>query len=60
MEVPLTPLDFARRARKLYPHREAVIDNDRRFTYAEFLDRCVGVQRSQPNSYCLYIDGEVV
>jgi fatty-acyl-CoA synthase len=40
MEVPLTPLDFARRARKLYPHREAVIDNDRRFTYAEFLDRC--------------------
>ena len=40
MEVPLTPLEFARRARKLYPHREAVVDNDRRFTYAEFLDRC--------------------
>jgi fatty-acyl-CoA synthase len=40
MEVPLTPLDFARRARKLYPHREAVVDNHQRFTYAEFLDRC--------------------
>jgi fatty-acyl-CoA synthase len=40
MEVPLTPLEFARRARKLYPHREAVVDNDRRFTYAEFFDRC--------------------
>jgi fatty-acyl-CoA synthase len=40
MEVPLTPLEFARRARKLYPHREAVVDGDRRFTYAEFLDRC--------------------
>jgi fatty-acyl-CoA synthase len=36
----LTPLEFARRARKLYPHREAVVDNDRRFSYAEFLDRC--------------------
>jgi fatty-acyl-CoA synthase len=40
MEVPLTPLEFARRARKLYPHREAVVDEDRRFTYAEFLGRC--------------------
>src|ERR1700676_837793 len=40
MEEPLTPLEFARRERKLYPHREAVVDNDRRFTYAEFFDRC--------------------
>jgi fatty-acyl-CoA synthase len=40
METPLTPLDFARRARKLYPHREAVVDGDQRFTYAQFLDRC--------------------
>ena len=24
MEFPLTPLEFARRARKLHPHREAV------------------------------------
>jgi fatty-acyl-CoA synthase len=40
MEVPLTPLDFARRARKLYSQREAVVDNQRRFTYAEFFDRC--------------------
>ena len=40
MEMPLTPLEFARRARKLYPHREAVVDNNQRFTYAQFLDRC--------------------
>jgi fatty-acyl-CoA synthase len=40
METALTPLEFARRARKLYPHHEAVVDNDQRFTYAEFLDRC--------------------
>ena len=40
METPLTPLDFARRARKLYPQREAVVDHGRRFSYAEFLARC--------------------
>jgi acyl-CoA synthetase (AMP-forming)/AMP-acid ligase II len=40
METPLTPLEFARRARKLYPDRVAVIDGDLRWTYAQFLDRC--------------------
>lgn len=40
METPLSPLEFARRARKLYPDREAVVDGDRRYTYRQFLDRC--------------------
>ena len=40
MELPLTPLDFARRARKLYPQREALVDGPLRLTYAEFCDRC--------------------
>src|SRR4029077_2376358 len=40
METPLTPLECARRARKLYPDRIAVIDGDSRRTYAQFLDRC--------------------
>ena len=40
METPLTPLDFARRSRALYASREAVVDGDLRFTYAQFLDRC--------------------
>ena len=40
METPLTPLEFARRGRKLYPERVAVIDGDSRWTYAQFLDRC--------------------
>jgi fatty-acyl-CoA synthase len=40
METPLTPLEFARRAQKLYPERVAVIDGDSRWTYAQFLDRC--------------------
>src|SRR5215469_17538994 len=40
METPLTPLEFARRARKLYPESVAVIDGASRWTYAQFLDRC--------------------
>src|SRR4030081_1402004 len=40
METALTPMDFARRARKLYGDREAVVDRDLRLTYKEFLDRC--------------------
>src|SRR6266446_1295862 len=40
METPLTPIDFARRARKLYGEREAVVDGDLRLTYAQFFDRC--------------------
>src|SRR5262250_3188652 len=39
MEIPLTPLDFARRARKLYSDREAVVDGALRLTYAQFFDR---------------------
>ena len=40
METPLTPMDFARRARKLYGGHEALVDRDLRLTYAEFFDRC--------------------
>ncbi len=40
METPLTPLEFARRARKLYGGREAVVDGDLRLTYEEFFARC--------------------
>ena len=40
VELPLTPLDFARRAAKLYGDLEAVVDGDLRLTYAAFLDRC--------------------
>jgi len=39
MLTPLTPLDFARRARSLYADQEAVVDGPRRFTYAQFFDR---------------------
>src|SRR4029079_14372606 len=40
MELPLSPLEFARRSRKLYAEREAVVDGDLRLTYAQFFERC--------------------
>jgi fatty-acyl-CoA synthase len=40
MEVALTPLEFARRTRALYPDREAVVDGAIRYTYEQFFDRC--------------------
>src|SRR6185295_1390943 len=40
METPLTPIEFARRARKLYGDREAVVDGPLRLTYEQFFDRC--------------------
>src|SRR5246127_3327238 len=40
METPLTPLEFARRSRQLYPERESVVDGDLRLSYEQFFDRC--------------------
>jgi fatty-acyl-CoA synthase len=40
MELPLTPLEFARRTRKLYPERAALVDGDLRLSYEEFFTRC--------------------
>src|SRR3989440_7389321 len=40
METPLTPLEFARRTRRLYLAREAVVDGDLRLSYADFFGRC--------------------
>jgi fatty-acyl-CoA synthase len=40
MELALTPMEFARRARRLYADREAVVDENLRLTYTQFFDRC--------------------
>jgi fatty-acyl-CoA synthase len=40
MDIPLTPLEFMRRTRRLHGHREALVDGDLRLTYAQFFDRC--------------------
>ena len=40
METALTPLDFARRTRRLHGSRAAVVDGDLRLSYDQFFDRC--------------------
>jgi fatty-acyl-CoA synthase len=40
VNVPLTPLDFLVRARRLFGPLEAAVDGDRRVTYAELAGRC--------------------
>src|ERR1700689_2379707 len=40
METPLSPVDFARRTRRLHGSREAVVDGDLRLSYEEFFGRC--------------------
>jgi fatty-acyl-CoA synthase len=40
METALTPMEFARRARRLYGSREAVVDGTLRMTYETFFARC--------------------
>src|SRR3979490_518086 len=40
MERALPPLEFARRARRLYADREAVVDGQLRLTYGQFFERC--------------------
>jgi fatty-acyl-CoA synthase len=39
MFVPLSPLEFKRRAARLYGEKTAVVDGDRRFTYGQFAER---------------------
>jgi fatty-acyl-CoA synthase len=38
--VPLTPVDFLTRARRLFPERVGVVDGDAHFTYSAFGQRC--------------------
>jgi len=40
VELPLTPLDFGRRARRLYGDSEGVVDGVQRWTYEQFFTRC--------------------
>ena len=40
MVAPLTPVRFLHRAMDLYPRKTGVVSGDKRFTYAEFGERC--------------------
>src|SRR3984885_9154389 len=39
--IPLSPVSFLTRAASAFASKLAVIDGERRFTYAQLLDRCV-------------------
>jgi fatty-acyl-CoA synthase len=40
MKIALSPLEFMRRARRLYGDRQAVVDEGLSLTYSEFFERC--------------------
>jgi len=63
MFVPLSPLEFRRRAERIYGRKVGVIDGPRRFTYAEFGERSrrlasalagLGTQPGQVVSFITY------
>ena len=39
--VPLTPLSFLQRAKDIYPNYEALIYEDRKYTWSEVYKRCI-------------------
>ena len=39
--VPLTPLSFLLRAKDIYPNYEAIVYEDRKYTWSEVYKRCV-------------------
>ena len=39
--VPLTPLSFLQRAKDIYPNYEAIIYEDRKYTWADVYKRCI-------------------
>ena len=39
--VPLTPLSFLQRAKDIYPNYEALVYEDRKYTWKEIYKRCI-------------------
>lgn len=67
MKVPLTPLDFLARARRLFGPLPGIVDEDRRFTYGEFATRAHALATAfrtdlglQPGDRIAYLCGNTV
>ena len=63
MFVPLTPLEFRRRAALLYSRKVGIVDGEERFTYAQFSERvdrlanglrALGIQKGEVVSFVSY------
>ena len=39
--VPLTPISFLQRAKDIYPNYEAIVYEDRKYTWSEVYKRCI-------------------
>jgi fatty-acyl-CoA synthase len=67
VNVPLTPLDFLERARRIYGPLEALVDGGRRLTYEAFVSRCHRLAfalrhefRIQPGDRVAYLCGNTL
>jgi fatty-acyl-CoA synthase len=69
MHVPMTPIRCLYRGADLYPNKTAVVSGDRRFTYAEFAERCerlaaglcsLGVQKGDRVAYLSFNTHELL
>src|SRR4051794_16269992 len=69
MHVPLTPIRCLYRAVDLYPTKTGIVSGERRFTYAEFGERCerlaagllsLGVNTGDRVAYISFNNSELV
>ena len=56
--VPLTPLSFLERTKDIYPNYEAIIYENRKYTWKNVYDRCVKFATKHYNAtairHCFY------
>ena len=66
--VPLTPISFLRRAKDIYPNYEAIVYEDRKYTWSEVYKRCIkfasalekiGIQKGDTVSFLAFNTPEI-
>ena len=66
--VPLTPISFLQRAKDIYPNYEAIIYEDRKYTWSEVYKRCIkfasalekiGIQKGDTVSFLAFNTPEI-
>ena len=67
--VPLTPLSFLKRAKDIYPNYEALIYEDRKYTWSEIYKRCtkfasalekIGISKGDTVSFLAFNTPEIL
>ena len=66
--VPLTPISFLQRAKDIYPNYEAIVYEDRKYTWSEVYKRCIkfasalekiGIQKGDTVSFLAFNTPEI-